>query len=196
MDKYNLYLEGSYDENVKQIRTKMSKPKNLITKFKEKCLYGSFVRQRLNAIKYICSEIMNRNKILNHFTTRSVLQAYIMLRHPNCKPTFYHTLRCYDFCYLILRFSNAKHEKIILDELFNSCPTYYWENKMKNLFIDGKLGDNDKIILEDLMNMCSYDLINSKEFKSFLRDLKNETKMIKNILILIKKEQDKILKIN
>lgn len=75
MDKYNLYLNKTYAENVDQLRANMSERKTMITRFKEKFIYQSYVRQRLNVIKSICSETMHRDRILNHFTTRTVLQG-------------------------------------------------------------------------------------------------------------------------
>lgn len=193
MDRYNLFTNKTYDENVIQLHAEMAKQKDLITRIKERFLYKSFVRQRLNAIKYNCSETMHKNKILTHFTTRTVLQAYVMIRHEHEKIDFHHTLKCFDLCHIILRFANAEHKEDFLEDLFNCCPSFYWEQRIKNLFYNGKLNLDNKAILEDLMHMCSYDLVNNIEFKSFLRDLYCETKTIKEILILMKKEQDRIL---
>lgn len=165
MDKYNLYLEKSYDENVKHLKTEMARSKNIFYRLIDRFLYRSFVKRRLEIIKDICSETIHRDRILNHFKTRAALQAYIMIKHPQSGHDFYQKLKCYDICHFILRFSNERHDEDILEELFESCPSFLWENNSRGLFSGGKLIKNNKIILEDLRNLCSYDLIHNMEFK-------------------------------
>lgn len=194
MDKYNLYTNKSYEKNIEIIREKTSKSKNIIQKFKDKIAHNSYIRNKLTMINRICKETAIRDIILNNYSTRQLLQIYLMINHPNIKPDIYHLLRCYDLCVLILRIPKNIIKYDTMMELFENCPSFFWENKIKQIYNNGKLVEHYQTILCDLKNLCSFDILRNIEYKKFLKELNNESEAIKTILMLMHKQEKRLVK--
>lgn len=189
MDKYNLYARKSYATNIKIIRSKTSKNKNIIEKIKDKILHNANINSRLNMIRRVCDGTSHRDTILNHYSTRVLLQAYIMKRHPIAQPTIHFNLKCYDLCVLVLKLPKSDIKNETVEDLLQHCPTFAWEERIKEIYNGGEPVDHFDTVLSDLKNLCSFDIIHDYEFRNFTGDLRDKTKTIQEILILMHKEQ-------
>lgn len=167
--------------------------KGFIKRFLDRIKHGGYVNRRLNSINQIVINDRFTTRFTSHYTTRVLFQAFLCTRYFRVKPDVFYLLKCYDLCVLVLRNLDAKYSEEFVFEFLETCPTFYWEQRIDAIFKDGLLKRESKTVLEDFKNVCAWKITLDRQHNEFIKQVQNKTPLLRKLLILMRLEHERIL---
>lgn len=197
MEKYSLYKGETYERNYERMMAELGE-KSFCSRIKNNLIYGLNIRNKIAHVSRLCNQDMDTiekakdMKLLRDTIGRTLFQAYLMIGDKGASGETLKTLECYDECHFILQNVKEKFNEDYLEYFYGLAPDLGWESRAKHAFnYKNELKKDGKDMIIGLRNACIWSILIHYNFFRFKKDLKDKTRAIRKILIIMIKEESK-----
>lgn len=151
-------------------------PESFFSELCSQSAVDNFVNKKLKILEHI-----SLIEIINDTIYRKLFTKFLYENQPNQGESM-NTLKRFILCQRILRNTNIFDVEEIFEKLIELCPTFLWEQKIKNLSHKGEKDLNFIYVMENLKWESLIELICHNDYKRFLTAIKQKSGRIKDIL--------------